>query len=59
MRVLASFTGSNREFRAWLAAQMYPDVVSLAEYREKRKTARKRAERKAIITNSSIPDGIA
>lgn len=59
MRVLASFTGSNREFRAWLAAGMPGNVVSLAEYREKKKTARKRAERKAIITTSSIPDGIA
>ena len=59
MRLLASFVGKNRDFRAWLAAGMPANVVSLAEYREKRKTARKRAERKAIITTSSIPDGIA
>lgn len=59
MQLLASFVGKNRDFRAWLAAGMPANVVSLAEYREKRKTARKRAERKAIITTSSIPDGIA
>lgn len=59
MRLLASYIGKNRDFRAWLAAGMPANVVSLAEYREKRKTARKRAERKAIITTSSIPDGIA
>ena len=59
MQLLASFVGKNRDFRAWLAAQRPTNVVSLAEYREKRKTARKRAERKAIITTSSIPDGVA
>ena len=59
MQLLASFVGKNRDFRVWLKAGMPANVVSLAEYREKRKTARKRAERKAIITTSSIPDGIA
>lgn len=59
MKVIASFVGRNKDFRTWLAAGMPANVASLAEYREKRKTARKRAERKAIITNSSIPDGIA
>ncbi len=48
MRVLASFIGSNREFRAWLAAQMYPDVVSLAEYRKKKKTASRAAQSKTF-----------
>jgi len=48
MRVLASFTGSNREFRAWLAAQMYPDVVSLAEYRRKKNAASRAAQSKTF-----------
>lgn len=39
MQLLASFVGKNRDFRAWLAAGMPANVVSLAEYREKRKTA--------------------
>jgi len=40
MRLIASYQGKNRDFRAWLAAQKYPGkVVSLAEYREKKKTA--------------------
>jgi len=41
MKVIASFVGRNKDFKAWLAAGM-PSVASLAEYREKRKTARKR-----------------
>jgi hypothetical protein len=60
MRILAQFTGTVKQFRAWLAKQnRQTQIIDLAEYREKRKTARKRAERKAIITTSSIPDGIA
>ena len=59
MKVIASFVGRNKDFKAWLAAGMPQNVICLAEYREKKKTARKRAERKAIITTSSIPDGIA
>ena len=48
MQLLASFVGKNRDFRAWLAAGMPANVVSLAEYREKRKTARKRPYRKLL-----------
>lgn len=45
-----------QQFRAWLAKQnRQAQIIDLAEYREKKKTARKRAERKAIITTSSIP----
>ena len=40
MRLLTSFIGKNRDFRAWLAAGM-PNVASLAEYREKKKTAKR------------------
>jgi hypothetical protein len=40
MRLLTSFIGKNRDFRAWLAAGM-PSVASLAEYREKKKTAKR------------------
>ena len=36
MRVLATYRGTVRDFRAWLAAGM-PNVASLAEYREKKK----------------------
>ncbi len=39
MRVLATYRGTVRDFRAWLAAGMPANVVSLAEYRRKRKTA--------------------
>lgn len=35
MQLLASFVGKNRDFRAWLAAGMPTNVVSLAEYKEK------------------------
>jgi len=48
MRVVSRFAGKNRDFRAWLAAGMPANVVSLAEYREKRKTARKRPYRKLL-----------
>ncbi|MCL6611208.1 MAG: hypothetical protein K6T66_06685 [Peptococcaceae bacterium] len=37
MRFLASFVGKNRDFRAWLKAGMPVNVISLAEYRMKRK----------------------
>lgn len=46
MRVIAHFQGKNRDFRAWLAAGMPANVVSLAEYRKKRKAAKKAAMRK-------------
>jgi len=47
MRKIASFVGSNRDFRPWLAAQRYPGkVVSLAEWRRSRnKKAAKKAAR--------------
>ncbi len=45
MRAASKFIGSNREFRGWLAARLYPNVVSLAEYRSKRKYRPKRAAR--------------
>lgn len=41
MRVIASFAGKNKDFRAWLAAQKYPGrVVSLAEWRKKKAASR-------------------
>jgi hypothetical protein len=36
MRLIASFRGKNREFRAWLAAGMPANVVFLAEYKKSR-----------------------
>jgi hypothetical protein len=43
MRVLTHFTGTVKQFRAWLAKQnRQAQIIDLAEYREKRKTARKR-----------------
>lgn len=41
MRILAQFTGTVRDFRRWLRRQKR-QVVDLAEYREKKKTARRR-----------------
>lgn len=44
MQAVSGFAGKNSEFRGWLAARMYPGkVVSLAEYRRKRKAALKKA----------------
>jgi len=51
MKVIASFVGRNKDFKAWLAAGM-PNVASLAEYREKKKTARRRPKFKPF--NPSI-----
>lgn len=45
MRVLATYRGTVRDFRAWLAAGM-PNVASLAEYRQKKKTAPRRTKEK-------------
>ena len=42
--IVTCFTGTNQEFRAWLKART-ANVVSLAEYREKRKYRSKRAAR--------------
>ena len=61
MKVIASFVGRNKDFKAWLAAGM-PNVICLAEYREKKKTvSKKTVTRKKTTTNttSSIPDGVA
>jgi hypothetical protein len=44
--LVASFSGTNREFREWLAART-ANVVSLAEYRAKRKNRSRRAARKS------------
>lgn len=41
MRVIASYSGTVCGFRAWLCNQK-SQVIDLAEYREKKKTARKR-----------------
>jgi len=41
MKVIASFVGRNKDFKAWLAAGM-PNVICLAEYREKKKTVSKK-----------------
>ncbi len=49
--LVTSFCGSNREFRTWLKIRT-ANVVSLAEYREKRKSATKKALRK--LSNPSI-----
>lgn len=46
--LVASFVGTNREFRKWLNVRTR-NVVSLAEYREKRKTAQgERRERSCL-----------
>ena len=36
MRVVAKFTGRNRDFRDWLRAGMPANVVSLAAYKNKK-----------------------
>lgn len=63
MRILAQFTGTVKQFRAWLAKQnRQAQIIDLAEYREKKKTvSKKTATRKktTTITTSSIPDGVA
>ena len=40
--LVTSFAGSNRDFRRWLSTRT-ANVVSLAEYRKKRKYRSKRA----------------
>ena len=52
MQLLASFVGKNRDFRAWLAAQRPANVVSLAEYRAKRKNRSRRAARAKLFKPS-------
>ena len=46
MKVIASFVGRNKDFKAWLAAGMPQNVICLAEYWEKRKTALRRTKEK-------------
>ena len=45
-KIIAKFVGTNRDFRAWLAAGMPQNVVSLAEYRKNKKTASRAANYK-------------
>lgn len=45
--LVASFSGTNREFREWLAART-ANVVSLAEYRRRRKAAWRAARVKPV-----------
>ena len=62
MKVIASFVGRNKDFRAWLAAGMPANVVSLAEYREKKKTASAKAARQKSVKSIVVPilpDGVA
>lgn len=61
MKVLATFYGNNRTFRAWLAAGMPANVVCMEVYRKKKTVSKKTATRKKTTTNttSSIPDGVA
>ncbi len=47
MRVLTHFTGTVRDFRRWLRQQKC-QVYHLAEYREKKKTARRRTKEKLL-----------
>ena len=49
MRIAVKFVGRNKDFRTWLAAGMPANVnvVSLAEYRAKRKNRSRRAARKS------------
>jgi hypothetical protein len=51
MQLLASFVGKNRDFRAWLAAQRHSNVVSLAECREKKKTAQGERPNRCVVTS--------
>lgn len=49
--LVASFVGTNREFRKWLNVRTR-NVVSLAEYREKRKNRSRRAARAKLFKPS-------
>jgi len=46
--LVTSFVGRNKDFRTWLAAGMPANVVSLAEYRRKKKTASRAARAKPV-----------
>lgn len=46
LQAIAKFVGKNEDFRAWLAAGMPDNVVSLEEYREKKKATKKVANQK-------------
>ena len=46
MQIISRFSGLNSDFRAWLAARMYPNVVSLADYRKKKKATLRVANHK-------------
>lgn len=53
--LVSSFIGSNRDFLAWLAAQRYDNVVSLAEWRKTRCPKRKKTASRAAIKNPTFP----
>lgn len=61
MKVLATFYGNNRTFRAWLAAGMPANVVCMEVYRKKKTVSKKTAtgKKSSQISTSSIPDGVA
>ena len=63
MRIPAHFAGTVKQFRAWLAKQnRLAQIIDLAEYWEKRKTASAKAARQKSIKNIVIPilpDGAA
>jgi|LFRM01.1.fsa_nt_gb hypothetical protein len=50
MRVLTHFTGTVRDFRRWLRQQKC-QVVSLAECREKKKTAQGERPNRCVVTS--------
>jgi len=45
MRLIASYQGKNRDFRAWLAAQRTANVASLAEWRKKKTASAAKMEK--------------
>ena len=44
--VVTSFVGRNKDFRTWLAAGMPANVVSLAEYRQKKESRQESGKQK-------------
>jgi len=47
--LVASFIGSNRDFRQWLQARTW-NVVGMSDYRGKRKAALKKAALRKLLT---------
>lgn len=59
-QAIAKFIGTNKNFRAWLAAGMPEKVVNMAEYRKKKKTANKRpASKENNVISFILPKGTA